>query len=70
MSDILDNIQQTTFEIAEISLISSIGEPYDIKFITREVNIYEDIFSNTIKGDITIDDAQNLPQLYLSLIHI
>ena len=64
MSDILDNIQQTTFEIAEISLISSIGEPYDIKFITREVNIYEDIFSNTIKGDITIDDAQNLPQLY------
>lgn len=55
-------IQATSFSIAEISFIDSIGNAYDIKFIAKEVNIHTELFNNCMSGDILIEDAQNFLQ--------
>jgi len=36
--------------------------PYDLIPHLREINIYENIFSNSLKANITLDEAINLPQ--------
>ena len=42
-------------------LIQSAAGKYDLLPHLDELNIYEDIFSNTVRGDITLDDAYNIP---------
>ena len=51
--------------IKKINLISQSflnGHPYDLIPHLREINIYENIFSNSLKANITLDEAMNLPQ--------
>ena len=35
---------------------------FDLTTFMEELNIYEDIFSNTLKGHLTLQDSYNLPQ--------
>ena len=42
-------------------IIESASGKYDLVPHLDELNIYEDIFSNSVKGDITLNDAYNLP---------
>ena len=51
--------------IKKINIISQSfqnGRPYDLIPHLREINIYENIFSNSLKANITLDEAMNLPQ--------
>ena len=48
------------FEIEELKLFSSPKVFIDIKELTMEVNIYEDIFKNALTGNIFVADTENL----------
>jgi hypothetical protein len=39
------------------------GKPYDLLPHLRELNIHENIFSNSLTGNITLDETVNLPAL-------
>lgn len=56
-----DNLESTQFSLTNLSLISSTGKTIDIKYMCQDLNIYEDIFSSCVTGDIKMKDAQNLP---------
>jgi len=43
-----------------LELLTSSGSRVDISEITNEINIFEDIFSNTIQGSIIIGDTENI----------
>ena len=47
--------------IDEIFFISSTGEAFDLRNVFVELNLYEDIYNNTMSGDILIEDALNIP---------
>ena len=46
--------------IEKINIESSHGS-VDVRGIISELNIYEDIFSNSLKADLTLTEAYNLP---------
>ena len=50
----------TNVSVERLLIQSSAGK-YDLLPHLDELNIYEDIFSNSIKGDITLNDAYNIP---------
>ncbi len=55
------NHQPTEFIIEEFRLFSfASGNEIDIRLIALELNIYENLFENTISGDIVVNDANNL----------
>lgn len=47
-------------EIVELNLISSTNTIFDLKDFLVEFNLYEDIFSNNLYGDILLSDSRNL----------
>ena len=47
-------------EIVELKLIGSTGTIVDLKDFLVELNIYEDIFSSTLYGDIVLSDSRNI----------
>lgn len=53
-------IELTQFEIDSILLISSSKDAIDLKFIVQDFNIYSDIYSSVVSGEITIKDANNI----------
>lgn len=55
-------LNPTDYTISDIKLIPLNGEPIDLRLIFEELNIYEDIFSNTLSGNIVINDSLNLPE--------
>ena len=55
------NIQYAgEFLVEEIKIMTISGTVLDIKEMVNSINIYEDIFSNSISGDITFTDSTNL----------
>lgn len=48
------------YSLLELKLINALGTNIDIDLIFGEINIYEDIFSNVINGDILLTDSNNL----------
>jgi len=50
-------------EITELNLISSKNTVFDLKEFLVEFNLYEDIFSNNLYGDILLSDSRNLIDL-------
>lgn len=48
------------FSLLELKLINSLGTNIDIDVIFGELNLYEDLFSNVISGDILLTDSNNL----------
>jgi hypothetical protein len=51
----------TSFELQRLQLTSlASGTTIDIRYVTIEFNLYEDLFSNVLTGDLTLSDANNL----------
>ena len=48
------------YVLKELKLINALGTNVDIDFLFREINIYEDLFSNVLSGDMIISDSTNL----------
>lgn len=58
MNDYLINAQEFTLEYVRI--VSALAQPIDLKEILMEFNYYEDLFKNTVTGNIVINDSNNL----------
>ena len=48
------------YEILELSIHSSSGNIFPLEPKTLTINLYENIFNNTVTGDILILDTDNL----------
>ena len=46
--------------LEECRIISTRGKAFDIKDIIEEINIFENIFTASISGNITIKDTTNI----------
>ncbi|PNX48688.1 MAG: hypothetical protein BV459_01820 [Thermoplasmata archaeon M11B2D] len=55
------------FVIKKLELKSFTGQIVDIRYMLIEFNIYEDLFNNTLSGDIVIEDSLNLIK-YLPIV--
>lgn len=65
MSDIDFNaLEPTAFNLEQITLFSTNGTNVDLKLIVDELNIYEDIFSNVVTGDILVTESINIVSQY------
>lgn len=49
------------FLLKEVSLFAYNGKKYDITNVQGGINIYEDLFNNTVTGDIFMCDSNDLP---------
>jgi hypothetical protein len=52
--------ESTQFTFTTATLVNSSGAAIDIKFMIQDMNVYEDIFSSVITGDILVRDAHNI----------
>ena len=50
-------------EISELNLITTNNTVFDLREFLVELNLYEDIFSNNLYGDILLSDSRNLIDL-------
>jgi len=50
------------YTLIELKIINALGTNIDINYIYGEINLYEDLFSNVINGDILLTDSNNLFQ--------
>lgn len=57
-------IETTEYELSALTIITSSTKPIDIKFQVKDLNIYQDIFSSSLSGDLLIEDSMNLPTAY------
>ena len=48
------------FLVIKCELMTTNGTTYDIRQLVQSINIYEDIFSTAVSGDITIKDTNNM----------
>jgi len=55
--------QEGDFYLEDIKLIAFNGEIYELRLIMKELNIYEDIFNNSMSGTIELRDGNDLPNL-------
>lgn len=56
-----DNIfESTKYELLSVTVINSVGNAIDVKYIIQDLNIYEDIFNVVASGDIILKDTHNL----------
>lgn len=61
MSESIPSLQKAgSVKIVELKLISSTNVVWDLKEFLVELNLYEDIFSNNLYGDILLSDSRNL----------
>ncbi len=59
-----DGLQYATqFQLTELTIVGVSGASVDLREVMRELNIFEDLFSNTMTGDVFINDSQNLINL-------
>lgn len=56
-----DGINKATdYSIDQLTLVGSSGMVVDLREIMRELNLFEDVFSNTMSGSVFLNDTQNL----------
>lgn len=48
------------YSIIALRIISSSGAQQSLDFLREELNLYQDIYSNTMSGDLQIKDTQNI----------
>ncbi len=48
------------FQIDELTLVAVSGASVDLRQVFRELNVFEDLFSNTMTAELFINDSQNL----------
>lgn len=53
-------IKAVDFKLDQLLLVSTNGRSTDLRLIMRELNIYEDLFCNTMSGDLVLQDTQDL----------
>ena len=51
---------QYDYSLLELKIINALGVAIDIDNVFEEINIYEDMFSNVINGDILINDSNSI----------
>jgi hypothetical protein len=50
----------TSFELSSLQMTSdATGNTVDLRMLVQEINVYEDLFSNVVTGDLTISDSTN-----------
>jgi hypothetical protein len=54
-------IEITEFELSSAVLVSATQQIIDIKFQIQDLNIYQDIFTNCLSGELLVVDALNIP---------
>ena len=52
------------FIIEAMEIVSLTGDVVDVRLMFAELNIYEDMFANTLSGNIVLNDSINLPEKY------
>jgi hypothetical protein len=55
------------YNLYSVELESYGGDIYDIKYMIQEINIYEDMFTNSLSGEVLITDSLNLIK-YLPIV--
>ena len=56
-----DGIQSASeFQLDALTIVSASGAAVDLREIMRELNLFEDLFSNTMAGELFLADTQNL----------
>ena len=50
------------FLVEECKIVSTTGKIYDINPIVEEINVFENIYTSAISGDIVIKDTTNIVQ--------
>jgi hypothetical protein len=56
-----DGIQYASeFQLDALTIVSASGGVVDLREVMRELNLFEDLFSNTMTGSLFIADTQNL----------
>lgn len=50
----------TQYELLSVTILSSTGIDRDVKFIVEDLNIYQDIYSSVISGEVILKDANNI----------
>ncbi len=48
------------FSLNELTIIPKVGKAIDIRLVMVELNIFEDLFSHTISGNVVVTDSTNL----------
>jgi len=51
------------FDLQSLVLVGSSGQQIDVREIMYELNIFEDLFSNTMTGNLFLSDTQNIINL-------
>jgi hypothetical protein len=51
------------YKLHDVKIGSARGEIYDVFNFVIDINIYEDIYSPTMSGNLTLNDAQDLINL-------
>ena len=49
------------YNLSKVELVSYTGERIVITKLIAEINIYENLFSNGLSGNIVVTDSLNLP---------
>lgn len=55
------------YELEQLTIVSSDDQRLDLSQVLKEINIFEDLFSNTIIAEIVIVDSLNIP-MYLPIL--
>ena len=64
MADTTGLFSSGDYKISSMMIVTSTGQSVDVRNIMLELNIYEDIFSPVITGDITLGDAADIMSAY------
>lgn len=60
MSSVPQFINARQFDLSTILLIDSAGRKVDIKFMVKDLNIYQDMYANVMSGELVVDDSMNI----------
>ena len=61
---VVPNLRTASDVTVEKLTLASAGGNFDIVNYMEELNIYEDIFSNSMKAHLTLQESYNLPQYF------
>ena len=65
MAEIQNFNYDKSFVLTSLQVFSSTGNVIDMTTIMVTLTIFEDIFNSTISGDLTINDANDIYQIFL-----
>ena len=57
-------VSSSDYKLSALTIVTSTGDAIDIRNIMLELNLYEDIFSPVMTGDVTVGDAGDIVSNY------